>query len=181
MASIQKRKAEIEDLQLQLRNQEEEASNVANLDGLPGREEALMQIDSSKFSISYSEQYIRERNAELKVLEEKIHRVKQRDGKLSRKIEVAEVSSMRTHAIYQKVCNYGGKVKSKLELVNSRTKSLLGDCIVLAASICFLGHYSAHERIELRAAIVKHITENEEMTCSKDWLIDGKANPNPKV
>lgn len=35
-----------------------------------------MQIDSSKFSISYSEQYIRERNAELKVLEDKIARVK---------------------------------------------------------------------------------------------------------
>jgi hypothetical protein len=59
-----------------------------------------MQIDSSKFSISYSEQYIRERNAELKVLEDKISRVRQRDGKLSKKIEVAEISSMRTHAIY---------------------------------------------------------------------------------
>ena len=41
----------------QLRNQAEDAGNVANLDGLLGREEALMNIESAKFSISYSEEH----------------------------------------------------------------------------------------------------------------------------
>jgi hypothetical protein len=63
-----------------------------------------------------------------------------------------------------------------------RQDALLGDCIILAATVCFLGHFSSNERLEIRAEIAKHISEIEKVTVSKDWLMpDGRSNPNPKV
>jgi hypothetical protein len=56
----------------------------------------------------------------LQVLNEKILRVQQRDGKLSKKIEVAEISHMRTQHIFESVKEYGQKVKLKLDRINSR-------------------------------------------------------------
>lgn len=56
----------------------------------------------------------------MQVLNEKILRVQQRDGKLSKKIEVAEISHMRTQHIFESVKEYGQKVKLKLDRINSR-------------------------------------------------------------
>ena len=78
---------------------------------------------------------------------------------MSKKIEVAEISHMRTQHIFDSVKEYGQKVKLKLDRINSRLQALLGDCIVLAASICLLGFFSSDERIEIRHEIVKFISE----------------------
>lgn len=89
---------------------------------------------------------------------------------------------MRTQHIFESVHDYGKKVQNKLDGINSRMQALLGDCIILASSICFLGYFSSHERIEIRSDIVKHISDVEHITCSKDWLLEnGKAAPNPKI
>jgi hypothetical protein len=116
----------------------------------------------------------------LQVLNEKILRVQQRDSKLSKKIEVAEISHMRTQHIFESVKEYGQKVKLKLDRINSRLQALLGDCIVLAASICFLGFFSSDERMEMRHELVAFVSDIEDITCSKDWTIDGKTS-NPKI
>jgi hypothetical protein len=99
---------------------------------------------------------------------------------LSKKIEVAEISHMRTQHIFDSVKEYGQKVKLKLDRINSRLQALLGDCIVLAASICFFGFFSSDERMEVRHELVKYVSEAQDITCSKDWTIDGKV-PNPKI
>lgn len=142
--------------------------------------EIKASIDSNYFSINYSEHYIKEKQIELQILNEKILRVQQRDNKLSKKIEVAEISHMRTQHIFDSVKEYGQKVKLKLDRINSRLQALLGDCIVLAASICFLGFFSSDERKEIRHELVKFVSEVQDITCSKDWTIDGKI-PNPKI
>jgi hypothetical protein len=59
-------------------------------------------------------------------------------------------------------------------------QALLGDCIVLAASICFLGFFSSDERMELRHELVEYVSGTQGVTCSKDWTIEGKV-PNPKI
>ena len=64
--------------------------------------------------------YIKEKQIELQVLNEKIKRVKERDNKLSQKIEVAEISHMRTQHIFDSVKEYGQKIKLKLDRINSR-------------------------------------------------------------
>jgi len=69
--------------------------------------EIKANIDSNYFSINYSEHYIKEKQTELTALDEKILRVQERDGKLSKKIEVAEISHMRTQHIFDSVKEYG--------------------------------------------------------------------------
>lgn len=103
-----------------------------------------------------------------------------RDGQLSKKIEVAEISHMRTQHIFASVGEYGQKVSLKLDRVNSRLKSLLGDCIVLAASLTLLGYFSSDERIEVRHQIVKFVSEVQGITCSKDWTVESNS-PDPKT
>lgn len=82
--------------------------------------EIKASIDSNQFSINYSEYFIKERHTELQILEEKLKRVKQRDGQLSKKIEVAEISHMRTQHIFDSVKEYGQKASAKLERINAR-------------------------------------------------------------
>jgi hypothetical protein len=65
-------------------------------------------------------------------------------------------------------------------MINSRIQSLLGDCIVLSCSICFLGFFSSDERMDIRNEIVKFVSEVQDIRCSKDWTIDGKVT-NPKI
>ena len=58
--------------------------------------EIKASIETHDFSIRYSERFIREKELRLQKLEEKLERVQRRDGELSKKIEVAEISHMRT-------------------------------------------------------------------------------------
>jgi hypothetical protein len=60
-------------------------------------------------------------------------------------------------------------------------QALLGDCIVLAASICFLGFFSSNERIEIRNEIVKFTHEVQDIQCSKDWLTNDGKKIVPKI
>lgn len=129
-------------------------------------------IETHDFSIRYSERFIHEKEVRLQKLEEKRERVQRRDGELSKKIEVAEISHMRTQHIYESVKEYGQKISLKHDRVKSRLQALLGDCIVLAASVCFLGFFSAEERITIRQEIVKHASEVQGITCSKDWTVE---------
>lgn len=142
--------------------------------------EIKANVDSNAFSINYSEFFIREKEQELKILDDKIRRVQQRDGQLSKKIEVAEISHMRTQHIFDSVKDYGQKVSLKLDRINSRLQALLGDCIILAASVCLLGFFSSDERMEIRHEIVQYVSDVQGITCSKDWTVEGKT-PNPKV
>lgn len=58
---------------------------------------------------------------------------------------------MRTEAIYDLVMEYGQKIKSKLDNVQHRSKTLLGDCILLSASVTLLGCFSPEERESTRS------------------------------
>jgi len=71
------------------------------------------------------------------------------------------------------VIEYGNKIENKLEKVNMRLNCLAGDCIILSASICFLGFFSSEERIDIRAIIAKFIEDVEKVPCSPVWKGDG--------
>jgi len=69
---------------------------------------------------------------------------------LSRKIEEAEISHMRTEHIYDNVEKYSLKQEKRLDGVTKRSKTLLGDSILLAASVVFLGPFAPEERDSVR-------------------------------
>ena len=54
-----------------------------------------------------------------------------------------------------------------------RLNCLAGDCIILSASICFLGFFSSEERIEIRAQIAKFIEDVEKVPSSPVWMGEG--------
>ena len=104
-------------------------------------------IDSSNFSINYARQFIEDKRQEMVELEERYARVREQEGVLSKRIEEAEISHMRTEQIFMEVDKYCGKVHNKLKEVRKRIDTLLGDCIILAASVAFLGVFSVKERM----------------------------------
>jgi hypothetical protein len=87
---------------------------------------------------------------------------------------------MRTQHIFDSVKEYGNRMEQKLDRINARQQALVGDCIILAASVCLLGFFSSDERIEVRDEIVREISGTYGIQCSKDWLIQGKVQ-NPKI
>ena len=82
--------------------------------------EIKASIESSNFSINYSEYFIKEKKRELGVLDDKLKGVIARGGQLSKKVEVAEISHMRTQHIFESVKDYGNRMEQKLDRINAR-------------------------------------------------------------
>ena len=90
--------------------------------------------------------------------------------KLSRKIEEAEVSSMRTDHIYENITDYTNNLKKKRKDLDERRKTLLGDSILLATSVVFLGPFSPEERESIRAKMINYLTKIRSIECSYIWI-----------
>ena len=58
------------------------------------------QIDSSYFSINYSKQFIEDKKEEMEGLRNKFERIKDQESSLSKRVEEAEISHMRTEHIF---------------------------------------------------------------------------------
>lgn len=71
-------------------------------------------------------------------------------NKLSRKIEEAELSYMRTDQIFNKIEEYSRRMEHKLQSITSRAQTLIGDSILLASSVVYLGIFSPEEREQIR-------------------------------
>jgi hypothetical protein len=71
-------------------------------------------------------------------------------NKLSRKIEEAELSYMRTDQIFNSIDEYSKRMNHKLESITSRSQTLIGDSILLASSVVYLGIFSPEEREQIR-------------------------------
>ena len=58
---------------------------------------------------------------------------------MSSKIEEAEMAHMRTNVIFENINNYANKMEKKLSLITTRTASIIGDSLLLATSVVYLG------------------------------------------
>jgi hypothetical protein len=71
--------------------------------------------------------------------------------KLSKKVEEAEISHMRTDQIYDNIQDYSRRIQAKLNCITSRSASLLGDSILFATSVVYLGSFAPEERENIRS------------------------------
>jgi hypothetical protein len=62
------------------------------------------------------------------------------------KIEEAEISHMRTNHIIEQIDKYSEKILNKLIKTKKRIETLLGDSLIMAASVVYLGPLSMKER-----------------------------------
>lgn len=93
-------------------------------------------------AIAYAERFIAEASIELKELEGRYSAIDNKTKHVCKDIEDTEVQHVRTDAIIQTIVESAAKCEAKLKKVHSRIKYLLGDCAVLAASVCFLTPFS---------------------------------------
>ena len=68
---------------------------------------------------------------------------------------------MRTEAIEEHIWSYTDRIRKKLDNIESRVDTLLGDSILLAASVVYLGPFSPEEREEVRNDIVELHKKNK--------------------
>lgn len=90
-------------------------------------------------------------------------------SKLSRKIEEAELSYMRTDQIFTNIETYSRRLDHKLTSLSSRTQTLLGDSILLACSVVYLGGFAPEERETFRAQLVDYLQKVRNIHCNKMW------------
>jgi hypothetical protein len=122
-------------------------------------QEIKERIDGGEFMIKLYEEQIKRYNED--IVNDKNHYEALSDGrfKLSRKIEEAEISYMRTEQIYDLVMKYADNVQKKLKVVVQRQNCLLGDTILMAASVTMLGNFSPEERDLLRVEMARYFRE----------------------
>ena len=61
----------------------------------------------------------------------------------------------------------------------SRSASLLGDSLILAASIVYLGQFAPEEREKLRSEIFDYLTKVRSFNCNKMWVEFPANSANP--
>lgn len=81
---------------------------------------------------------------------------------------------MRTEHIFLQVEKYTNKIYGKLTDVKRRIDFLLGDCIIMAASVVYLGIFSFKERLTVRKEMFDYINNGCQIICSPCW---NETNP----
>ncbi len=76
---------------------------------------------------------------------------------------------MRTEHIFLQVEKYTTRIYAKLAEIKRRIDTLLGDCVIMAASVAFLGMLSFKERIQARKEIFDYVNNGCTIKCSPCW------------
>lgn len=77
---------------------------------------------------------------------------------------------MRTEHIFQNIEKYSKKIKGKLESIDKRLENLLGDCIIMAASVSYLGVFFMQDRLLIRRELAENILNTWRLKCSPIWM-----------
>lgn len=122
-------------------------------------QEIKMQIGSNIFAVNYAKQSIKVKQEELENLRLQHEEHKKIARELSRRIEEAQISHMRTEAIEEHIWSYEARIRKKLENIQNRLKTILGDSLLLAASVVYFGPFAPEEREDVRNSIRTHLEQ----------------------
>ena len=146
--------------------------------------EMRQNVDTNIFSINYIQKANEQRQREMQMHKSRLADLDIAGSKLSRKIEEAELSYMRTDQIHLKIEEYSIRIGHKLQSVISRSQTLVGDSILLAASIVYLGIFAPEEREQFRAQLYEYLYKVRKIQCNKIWIETSSsqtANPNKSM
>lgn len=85
---------------------------------------------------------------------------------------------MRTEHIIEQIEKYSTKMMLKMTKVKKRIDTLLGDSLILACSIVFLGTFSIKERKQIRKELAEYLntTTSGFIKCGTYWTEKGGIN-----
>ena len=92
---------------------------------------------------------------EIEVLSGRFQVLKEQEQALGKNIENTEISHVRTEQIIKSINENSDRSKKKLVKIRDRLRHLLGDSIVLAASVAYLGVFNEDLRLEIRRGIAE--------------------------
>ena len=91
---------------------------------------------------------------------------------------------MRTEQIFKYIEEYSRRMEHKLQSITSRAQTLIGDSILLASSVVYLGIFSPEEREQIRQQIYEYLSKVRNIQCNKIWVETSSsftANPNKSM
>jgi len=82
---------------------------------------------------------------------------------------------MRTEHIIDQIDRYCQRILGKMQKAKKRQESVLGDSLIMAASVVFLGWFSMKERKIIRAEMADYLqkTTAGAIKCSPKWTEKG--------
>ena len=94
------------------------------------------------------------------------------------RIEEAEISHMRTEHIIESIEAYAQKMLGKLNKTKKRVDTLLGDALILAATVVYLGPFSMKERKSIRKEMAEYLnnTTGGFIKCGAYWIDNNGIN-----
>ena len=76
---------------------------------------------------------------------------------------------MRTEAIEEHIWSYDARIKKKLQNIETRVDTLLGDSILLAASVVYLGPFAPEEREDVRNKMRTYLEQSSSIRFNYLW------------
>jgi hypothetical protein len=99
---------------------------------------------------------------------------------MSKRIEETEISHVRTEQIIASVLQNATRAEKKLEKIKNRLKNLLGDSLLLACTVAYMGPFSMNDRRKLRKEIAEGLSIAKIET-SHFWLDVNNAKEHSKL
>lgn len=106
-----------------------------------------------ELAINFTQKAIADLENELKRLNQSHNEIKVNLGSLEEVISDTEISNVRSAQILNSIIDHADVAKKKLDSVKKRIKNILGDSILLAVSIVYLGVFSLKNRVSIRRKI----------------------------
>jgi len=126
-----------------------------------------IKAQTSEQEISIEKRKVESNNKKLELLE-KYFEYKNSITDLSHVISSTEISNVRSAQIINSITEITAIAKEKLKKTQQRLSSILGDCIIFACTVTYLGVFSHEKKIIFRTSL-KETLENFSIECSPEW------------
>ena len=113
-------------------------------------------MSSNQLSSIYAEKHIETTTTDITNIENELNLYADQNKSLLKEKQFAEISHNRTKQIVDFILRWASKCEKKLQLINIRAKCLLGDSIIMAATVAYLAPFSCLHRMKIRKAIVNN-------------------------
>lgn len=129
------------------------------------------QISDLELAADFTERGRLEMEQALKVLKDKFALTKAKITNLETVISDTEISNVRSAQIINSTTENVAAARAKLTNTQERIKNILGDCVMMACSVVYLGIFQLKNRIEFRKSL-RETLETFNINCSSEWQSD---------
>ena len=121
-----------------------------------------------ELAVNFTEKRKQEMDSELEILKAKYAQAKSKISNLETSISDVEISHVRSAQVINSTTEIAEQTRAKLSNTQERMKNILGDWIMLAWSVVYLGVFCSKSRIAFRRSL-RDTLETFSIKCSPEW------------